>query len=391
MVSSTRDRSCAWVGLDHFVTTLEVNEMKAAVCYENNQPVRVEDVDQEGPRAAEVRVRMVASGVCHSDLSVVTGVLPLQLPCVLGHEGAGIIEEVGEGVTNVKKGDHVVLSWVTPCGACFFCQIGRQNLCEFGAQLNLTCKMPDGTTRLHKDGKDLHAFSALGTMAETAVVPANAAVKVPEDTPLEKAVLVGCAVMTGVGAVFNTAQVTPGSRVAVFGTGGVGLNVIQGAAIAGAEQVIAVDMNLRKLEFAKEFGATHTVDASKDDPTPQIREITGGLGVDFAFEAIGRKESIQQAYASCRKAGTCVVIGVAPFTESVKLNAFLLPMLEKRLVGCWYGSANPHFDIPRLISLYRAGKLKLDELVTKTYKLDEVNQAFSDMTEGKNARGVILF
>ena len=365
--------------------------MKAAVCYENNQPVRVEDVEQDAPRRGEVRVRLVASGVCHSDLSVVTGVLPLQLPCVLGHEGAGIVEEVGEGVRSVTKGDPVVLSWITPCGTCYFCRIGRVSLCDLGAQLNMTCLMPDGTSRLHKNGQDLHSFSALGTMAETAVVPENAAVKVPEDTPLDKAALVGCAVMTGVGAVFNTAKVTPGSRVAVFGAGGVGLNAIQGAAIAGAEQVIAVDVNTPKLELAKGFGATHTVDASKDRPVKAIKAITGGLGADYTFEAIGRKESIEQAHAACRKGGTCVVIGMAAYSESVSLNAFLLPLLEKRLVGCWYGSANPHLDIPRLIALYRAGKLKLDELVTRTYKLDEVNQAFDDMTRGVNARGVILF
>ena len=365
--------------------------MKAAVCYENNKPVRVEDIEQDGPRRGEVRVRLAASGVCHSDFSVITGVMPLKLPCVLGHEGAGIVEEVGEGVIRLVRGDSVVLSWITPCGTCRFCRMGRMSLCDLGAQINLTSLMPDGTSRVHKDGGDLFAFSGLGTMAETAVVQEAAAVKVPADTPLEKAVLVGCAVMTGVGAVFNTARVEPGSRVAVFGTGGVGLNVIQGAAIAGAEQVIAVDMNARKLEFAKTFGATHTVDASKDDAGKAIREITDGIGPDYTFEAIGRKESIEQAHAICRKGGTCVVIGVAPYSESVSLNAFLLPILEKRLVGCWYGSANPHLDIPRLLALYRAGKLKLDELVTRTYKLAEVNEAFEDMNRGVNARGVILF
>lgn len=365
--------------------------MKAAVCYENDKPVRVEEIEQDGPRRGEVRVRMAASGVCHSDFSVITGVLPLKRPCVLGHEGAGVVEEVGEGVTGLARGDSVVLSWITPCGTCHFCRIGRVSLCDQGAQINLTSLLPDGTTRLHKDGKDLYPFSGLGTMAESAVVPQNAAVKVPPDTPLDKAALVGCGVMTGAGAVFNAAKVTPGSRVAVFGTGGVGLNTIQGAAIAGAEQVIAVDVNPRKLEFAKRFGATHTVDASKDDPAGAIKEITGGIGADYTFEAIGRKESIEQAYAAARKGGTCVVIGLAPYSESVSLNAFLLPIQEKRLVGCWYGSANPHLDIPRLLALYRAGKLKLDELVTRSYKLDEVNEAFDDMNRGVNARGVILF
>lgn len=334
---------------------------------------------------------MVASGVCYSDLSVITGLLPLPLPCVLGHEGAAIVEEVGEGVTHVAKGDSVVFSWVTTCGECFYCRIGKANLCDLGAKISTTNMMPDGSFRLRRDGKDLFTFCALGTMAESVIVPASAAVKVPPDTPLDKAALVGCAVMTGVGAVFNTAQVSPGSHVAVFGTGGVGLNAIQGASIAGAETVIAVDINPRKLEFAKTFGATHGIDASKDDPVGAIKEITDGRGADFTFEAIGRPESVEQAYASCRKAGTCVVIGLGKYTDSVKLNSFLLPLLEKKLVGSWYGGANPHRDIPRLLALYRAGKLKLDELVTRTYKLEEVNQAFDDMKNGLNARGVILY
>ncbi len=365
--------------------------MKAAVCYEHDQPVRVEDIVQDGPRRNEVQVRMVASGVCASDHSVITGLLPLPLPCVLGHEGAGIVEAVGEGVTHLAKGDPVVLSWVTSCGACYYCLVGRPNLCGLGAKINRICMMPDNTSRLHKNGKDLHSFSALGTMAESATVPARAAVKVPQDTPLDRAALVGCAVMTGVGAVFNTAQVPPGSHVAVFGAGGVGLNTIQGAALAGAETVTAVDVNPRKLEFAKTFGATHTVDASKEDPVNAIKEITRGIGADFAFEVIGRAESIQQAWSACRRAGTCVVIGLGSYSESVGMNAFLLPALEKKLIGSWYGSANPHLDIPKLLALYRAGKLKLDELVTRTYKLDEINQAFSDMTSGVNARGVIHF
>jgi S-(hydroxymethyl)glutathione dehydrogenase/alcohol dehydrogenase len=365
--------------------------MKAAICYEHDKPVRVEEIDLDGPGRNEVRVRMVASGVCGSDRSVITGLLPLPLPCVLGHEGAGIVEEIGEGVTHVAEGDPVVLSWVTSCDSCYYCRSGRPNLCGLGAKINRICMMPDNTSRLHKDGQDLHSFSALGTMAESATVPASAAVKVPKETPLDKAALVGCAVMTGVGAVFKTAEVTPGSHVAVFGAGGVGLNTIQGAALAGAETVIAVDINPRKLEFAETFGATHTVDASKDDPVNAIKSITRGLGADFAFEVIGQAESIQQAWSACRRAGTCVVIGLGSYSESVGINTFLLPALEKKLIGSWYGTANPHLDVPKLLALYRAGKLKLDELVTKTYKLEEINQAFSDMTSGVNARGVIHF
>jgi S-(hydroxymethyl)glutathione dehydrogenase / alcohol dehydrogenase len=365
--------------------------MKAAICYERNQPVRVEDVTLDAPRRDEVRVRIVATGVCHSDLSFVQGILPGKLPCVLGHEGAGVVEEVGEGVTHVAPGDKVVLAWVTPCFRCFYCRIGRPELCEVGEKINRTNRMPDGTSRVHKDGQDLYVFSALGTMAERATVPANAAVKLPDDAPLDKCALLGCAVTTGVGAVFNTAQVVPGSSVAVFGAGGVGLNAIQGAAIAGAERIIAVDAQASKLEMAHQFGATHVVDATQGDPAEAIKALTGGRGADYVFEAIGRKETVEQAYAATRKAGTCVVIGLGSLKESASINLFFLPLLEKRLLGCWYGSANVHVDIPRLLALYRAGKLKLDALVTRTYSLPQLDEAFADMKRGANARGVILF
>ena len=365
--------------------------MRAAICYERNQPVRVEEVSLDPPRRDEVRVRLAATGVCHSDLSLVTGILPGRLPCVLGHEGAGVVDEVGEGVAHLVRGDKVVLSWVTPCGRCFYCRLAKPHLCEVGERINKTNRMPDGSTRVHKDGQDLNVFSAIGTMAEFAVAPANAAVKLPSDAPLDKCALLGCAVTTGVGAVFNTAQVTPGSSVAVFGAGGVGLNAIQGAAIAGAERIVAVDAQPAKLELARKFGATDVVDATKVDPVEAIRALTAGRGADYAFEAIGNKRTVEQAYEATRKAGTCVVIGLGSIKESVSLNLFMLPLLEKRLLGCWYGSADVHRDIPRLLALYRAGKLKLDALVTRTYALAQINEAFADMTSGANARGVIVF
>jgi S-(hydroxymethyl)glutathione dehydrogenase/alcohol dehydrogenase len=365
--------------------------MKAAICYERNQPVRVEEVSLEGPRRDEVRVRLVATGVCHSDWSLVTGILPARLPCVLGHEGAGVVEEIGEGVVGLAPGDKVVLAWVTPCGRCFYCRLAKPHLCEVGERINKTNRMPDGTTRVRKDGVDLNVFSAIGTMAEAAVVPAAAAVKLPPDAPLDKCALLGCAVTTGVGAVFNTAQVAPGSSVAVFGAGGVGLNVVQGAAIAGAERIVAVDAQAGKLELAVKFGATDVVDARSADPVEAIRALTGGRGCDYVFEAIGNKRTVEQAYEATRKAGTCVVIGLGSIKESISLNLFFLPLLEKRLLGCWYGSADVHRDIPRLLALYRAGKLKLDALVTRTYPLERINEAFADMNSGANARGVIAF
>jgi S-(hydroxymethyl)glutathione dehydrogenase/alcohol dehydrogenase len=365
--------------------------VKAAVCHTRGEPVQVEDIELDRPQQGEILVRLAASGVCHSDYSVLTGVMPMKLPCVLGHEGAGVVEEVGAAVSHVRPGDRVVLSWVTPCGSCFYCREGQPHLCDLGATINSHHRMPDGTSRLHKDGQDLQSFSAIGAMAERAVVPAGAAVKLPPDAPLEKAALIGCSVMTGVGAVWHTADVKAGSRVAVFGAGGVGLNAIQGAALVGAERIIAVDVHAHKLDLARAFGATHVVDASREDAAEAIRGLTEGRGADYAFEAIGSKKTIEQAYAAVRRGGTCVVIGIGPRTEFVELNVFMLPVLEKRLVGCWYGGARVHRDLPQLLAMYRAGKLKLDQLVTRTYGLEEVNQAFADMAHGENARGVITF
>lgn len=365
--------------------------MKAAICQQRDAPLRVEEVDIDAPRRNEVLVRMAASGVCHSDLSVITGIMPATLPCVLGHEGSGVVERLGEGAEHLKEGDRVLLSWVTPCGVCFYCRSGEPYLCEVGFRINSTHRLADGSTRLHQNGTGLQVFCGLGALAERVVAPVNACVKLPDDAPLDKAALIGCAVMTGVGAVFNTAKVRPGSRVAVFGAGGVGLNVIQGASIAGAERIIAVDVNRRKLELAASFGATDCIDASGQDPVAGIRDLTDGHGADYTFEAIGRKESIEQAYAAARKGGTCVVIGIGSRKESVNLNVFFLPVMAKRMVGCWYGGANVHRDALRLLSFYRDGKLKLDELLTRTYPLEDVNQAFSDLREGLNARGLVVY
>jgi S-(hydroxymethyl)glutathione dehydrogenase / alcohol dehydrogenase len=364
--------------------------MKAAVSFEIDGPVRVVDVALDPPRAGEVLLRIAAAGVCHSDYSVVTGVMPARLPCVLGHEGAGIVEEVGPGVEHVRVGDPVVLSWVTQCGQCFYCRAGEPHLCSVGARINLNFRMPDGSTRLRHDGVELSSFSALGAMAERVVAPARAVVKLDPDVPLRTAALVGCAVTTGVGAVLNTAEVRPGSSVAVFGVGGVGLNVLQGAVLAGAERVIAVDVSAAKLELAQAFGATHTVDASAQDAAAAIRELTDGRGADYSFEAAGRKDSIEKAYAAVRRGGTCTVIGIGSRAEEVALSAYFLPVMGKRLLGCWYGSADVHRDVPRLLDLHRQGRLKLAELVRRTYVLEEVNQAFADLTHGGAGRGLIV-
>ncbi len=365
--------------------------MKAAICYERDRPIVVEEVTLDPPRSHEVRLRLLASGVCHSDLSAVTGTIPAKLPLVLGHEGAGVVEEVGEDVSGLAPGDKVVLAWVTQCGDCSFCRTGQPQLCEVGTRINATNRMPDGSTRIRRNGEDLNVYSAVGSMAEEAVVPARAAVKLPPDAPFDTCALVGCAVLTGVGAVLNTARVSAGSQVAVFGAGGVGLNVIQGAALAGAERIIAVDMREEKLERARTFGATDGIDASQVDAVKALRELTAGRGVDYAFEVIGRKETIERALAATRRGGTCVVVGIADTRETVTLNAFGIPFFEKRLLGCWYGSADVHRDVPKLLDFYRQGRLKIDELVTRTYHLADVNEAVADMAAATTARGLIVF
>jgi len=363
---------------------------KAVVCRELNKPIVVETVEVESPRRDEVMVKIDACGVCHSDLSATNGTIPLPPPSVLGHEAAGTIAEVGEGVTDVAVGDRVMISWIAICGKCRFCVEGRPALCDMSARATIT--LPDGTSRLKDaDGNSLHHFAGVSVMAEYATVHKDNVIKLEVDVEADKAALVGCAVMTGVGAVLNTARVEAGSSVLVIGSGGIGLNAIQGAALAGAEKIIAVDMEDKKLAFAQTFGATHTINPKTDgDPVAKVLELTGG-GVDYAFECIGRASTIEQCYNAIRKGGTAVVVGVAPLTEQVTLGAFMMPFTEKVLTGSMYGSGRPRVDFPRLLALYKANRLKLDELVTATYSIDEAPRAFEDLQSGANARGVIVF
>ncbi|MDE0300087.1 MAG: Zn-dependent alcohol dehydrogenase [Candidatus Poribacteria bacterium] len=362
--------------------------MKAAVLYEPNQPVVVEDIEMEAPRKGEILVKMAATGVCHSCYHVVTGLLTPPLPTVLGDEGAGVVEEIGEGVTLVKPGDHVILSWMESCGHCIYCVQGRSNLCLAGREKEEGF-LPDGTTRYKKNGKSIHHFATVASFAEYSVIPETCAVPIDRKIPLDKAALIGCSVTTGVCAATNTAQVRPGSSVAVFGAGGIGLNVIQGAAIAGAEKIIAVDLLASKLAFALEFGATHTVNADHVDPIEAIHALTDGLGVEYSFEAIGARTTYEQALYALRNGGTAVWVG-APPREPLSFDAGVVFWGEKTVKGCCYGSSRSRFDMPRLLALYRAGILKLDELITQTYRLEEVNTAFKDMLDGKVARGMIL-
>ena len=360
--------------------------MRAAVLYEFDAPLVVEELELDPPKEGEILVRMAASGVCHSDLHVVQGIHPTALPVVLGHEGAGVVEEVGPGVRNVRPGDHVMLTWLPYCGRCRQCARGLPNRCENAAWYDAT--MEDGTCRLHRDGQRIHHYNT-SSFAERSVVPAQTAIPVDSDLPLTELALMGCAVMTGVGAALNTAGVRPGDTVAVVGCGGVGLNVVQGARIAGAGTIVAVDLVAEKRALARELGATHEVDAAAVDPVEAVRDLTGG-GVDHAFEALGRPETIDAAIRMTGRGGQAVLIGMAPPDARVPLDALTATLEERCVRGSWYGSCVPLRDFPLLVDLYRDGRLRLDPLIS-TIALDDVNEAFDRMRAGEGARSVIVY
>jgi S-(hydroxymethyl)glutathione dehydrogenase/alcohol dehydrogenase len=366
-------------------------QAKAVITRETNAPVVVETITVEGPRPGEVTIKLGACGVCHSDLSAVNGTLPFPPPVVLGHEGAGTVVEVGAGVTEFAVGDTVLSSFVTMCGICRYCTTGRPNLCDLTAKAVLT--LPDGTVRTKdSQGKPLSIFSGCGVMAEYATLHGGNVVKVDaRGVKMECCALVSCGVMTGWGAAVNTARVQPGSVCVVFGAGGVGLNTIQGCAMSGAAMVVAVDMNDAKLEIAKTFGATHGFNPTgSDDVVKALKKLTGG-GADYAFECIGFGSVIAQAYGCLRKGGTAVMVGVAKMADTTTVRTNTLVFEEKVLTGSVFGGARPRHDFPRLLGLYKAGRLKLDELITRRYSIDEAPQAFVDLASGRNARGVIVF
>ncbi len=361
-------------------------KVKAVVLTAKNE-YSVQEIELDPPKANEVRIRMAATGLCMSDLSVINGKLPMPMPIVLGHEGAGVVEEVGANVTNVKVGDHVITSFIPMCGKCHFCQHQEPWLCT--ATDLFSGMQPDGTSRVKLNGKYIGSFAALGNMAEQVVCPAMCVVPIKKKYSLSAAALVGCGVMTGAGAALNTAKVQPGSSVAVFGCGGVGLSALQGAKIAGANPLIAVDLNDSKLEAARDFGATHTVNAGKD-PVAQIMEITGGVGVDYAFEVIGIPSVVAQAYAATRRGGTCCLVGAPGATEEYKFSGLEMALSAKKVCGCIYGSTNAKVDFEKLLGFYETGQLDLDRMQSRTYKIEEVHQGFDDMVAGRNIRGVIL-
>jgi alcohol dehydrogenase (nicotinoprotein) len=364
---------------------------KAAVLRDVGKDWEVTELDLDPPKAGEVLIRYVASGLCHSDDHLRTGDIPVRYPIVGGHEGAGVIEAAGAGVTRLKAGDHVVCSFLPVCGHCRFCARGMSNLCDLGALL-YDNTLPDGTFRFHGDGADFGQMCLVGAFAQYAVVSEHSVVRVDDDLPLETAALTGCGVPTGWGTAVNAGGVRPGDTTVVYGIGGVGINAVQGAAFAGAVHVIAVDPVPAKLELAARLGATHT---AADSETAQqiVTDVTQGVGADQALVtvAVVTEEVIAAAFAAIRKRGTVVVTGLAgPAARTIHVPGFELTLYEKRIQGALFGGGNPFDEIPRMLALYRAGRLKLDELVTARYRLEDVNQGYQDLLTGRNVRGVLI-
>ena len=363
--------------------------MKAAVLYQAGQPMVVEEVELDEPKAQEVLVKIGAAGICRSDRHFMHGDAPIAMPVVLGHEGAGTVERVGPGVTSVRPGDQVILSFVPACGRCKSCLEGHSNVCD--NHMATGPFMYDGTCRLHKGDQDIHHMGKVACFAEYSVVPEMGCIPVGVAIPMDKAAMIGCCVPTGVGAVVFSAKVQPGSTVAVVGCGGVGLNVIMGAKLLNASKIIAVDILESQLEFAMKFGATHSVNASDRDPVAQVKELTGGRGADYTFEVFGSADTVKAAYDMCAKSGTVTVVGIAPVGAEASINAVDIVRNEKTMRGTYYGSARSQVDFPTLVDLYVSGKLNLDDLVIRHYSLDQINEAYADMDKGEVGRGAIIF
>jgi NDMA-dependent alcohol dehydrogenase len=361
--------------------------MKAAVCYEFGQPLVVEEITIDPPKAGEVKVRMAATAICHSDIHILRGEWGGKVPVVAGHEAAGIIEEVGPGVTRVKPGDPVVVSLLRSCGRCFYCTTGAPHICEGDYALNTE-------TRLHTlRGEPIEQGIRTAAFAEYAVVDQSQVVVVPDDMPLDRAALLACGVITGLGAVVNTAKVEPNSSVVVIGTGGVGLNAIQGAALAGAYPIIAIDLLDNKLDAARAFGATHVINATQvDSPQAAVKELTSGRGADYVFVAVGSPKAVSQGFNMIRREGTVVVVGIPEVdaTVSLPVSDFIFGG-PRRIMGSAMGSTRLSVDVPRLVALYQHGRLKLDELITARYPLEQINEAIAAVEDGKALRNVIMF
>jgi alcohol dehydrogenase (nicotinoprotein) len=362
----------------------------AAVLTEINKPWEIMEVDLREPKEGEVLIRYVAAGLCHSDMHLMTGDLPVALPYIGGHEGAGVVEAVGPGVGRVAKGDHVVCAFIPSCGHCRWCSTGRQSLCDLGATI-LVGHLPDGTYPFSLDGHGVGAMCMLGTFSQYATISEASVVKVDDDLPLEVAVLCGCGVPTGWGSAVNTGNVQIGDTVIIFGIGGIGANAVQGAAHAGATRIIAVDPIASKGEFAQEMGATHAVQTAEEGIELAQQNPAGGADVAIVTVDVVSEPVVQAAAMSVRKNGTIVLTGLShPEALTVHLSGADITLNRKHIKGSLFGDCNPAYDIKRMLELYRAGKLKLDELVTKQYSLDQINDGYADLEAGKNIRGVVI-
>ena len=367
-----------------------LEKMGAATPYKKSKPLAVQAVELDPPGRGEVLVKVAAAGLCHSDLSVINGDRPRPTPMVLGHEAAGVVQELGPGVEDLSVGDHVVMVFVPSCGHCLPCSEGRPALCEPGAVANGAGTLLSGARRLHRNGSDVHHHLGVSAFAEYATVSRRSLVKIDRELPLDEAALFGCAVLTGVGAVINTARVSAGSSVAVLGLGGVGLSSLLGAVAVGARRVVAVDLSDNKLGLARQLGATDTFNAGGANAVEEIRAATGG-GVEFAFEMAGSVRAMDLAYKITRRGGTTVTAGLPPPTHTFALPQVNLVAEERTVKGSYIGTCVPNRDLPRYIELYRRGKLPVDRLMSSRLKLDEINIGFDRLHEGKAVRQVIVF
>jgi S-(hydroxymethyl)glutathione dehydrogenase/alcohol dehydrogenase len=363
--------------------------LKAAVLYDPKTRMPIVELNQQAPKAGEVKVQIGAAGICASDHHVITGTAKFPLPIVLGHEGAGVVEEAGENVTSVKPGQRVVLSFVPSCGYCRSCRSGLPQLCDTHRATGT--RQFDGTTRL-KDpqGREVFQYTKMGVFGEAIVTPQQACFPLPDDVPMDVAALIGCSVTTGVGAVINQPNIRAGMTVAVFGCGGVGLNAIQGAKLINSSRIIAVDIHDHKLEFAYKFGATDVVNARSQDAVKAVREMTDG-GADFAFDTFGSARTSTSAYDATRKAGTTVIVGLAPDGEKGPFDLVDMVRNQKTVVGSYYSSVSPHETFRKIIEFYRKGRLDISSVIVRRYTLEEVNEGFDALARGEDGRGVIVF
>ncbi len=372
---------------------LRIMDVKAALAFEMGKPLRVETVQLQGPKAGEVLVEIKATGVCHTDEFTLSGKDPEGLfPAILGHEGAGVVVEIGPGVTSVRPGDHVIPLYIPECRQCEYCLSGKTNLCQAIRETQGRGVMPDGTSRFSVGGKMIHHYMGTSTFASTTVVPEIALAKIREDAPFNKVCYVGCGVTTGIGAVINTAKVHPGDNVVVFGLGGIGLNVVQGARLAGADRIVGVDINPAKKAIAEKFGVTHFVNPNEveGELVPYLISLTRG-GADFSFECIGNVKTMRQALECCHKGwGTSVIIGVAGAGEEISTRPFQL-VTGRVWKGTAFGGAKGRTDVPKIVDWYMEGKINIDDLITHVMPLEQINSAFDLMRRGESIRTVLTF